>query len=164
MSVPKHHIPQTLMLTSLPEGPWQVDANDPTALTRLLDIPGLRVTRLEYNHIQHRLHVFCEHTTQLPWCPTCQQQSTALHQYRQRALRDLPWAHKICLLELSTHRFWCEECQCPFREQLDWLAQNSRLTSRFRQFVFAQCRRTSLQAVHYEQRLGSEAGGGAPLL
>jgi transposase len=154
MSLPTNHTPETLMLASIPDGPWQVDANDPTALTRLLDLPGLRVTRLEYNDLQHQLHVFCQHTTQLAWCPTCQHPSTAVHQYRQRALRDLPWAGKLCLLELVTRRFWCETCQCPFREELDWLARNSRLTRRYRQFVFAQCRRTSLQAVHHQERLG----------
>jgi transposase len=142
------------MLASIPEGPWQVDAHDPTALTRLLDLPDLCVTRLEYDDFQHQLHVFCQHTTQVAWCPTCQQSSTAVHQYRQRALRDLPWAGKICLLELVTRRFWCEACQCPFREELDWLPRHSRLTGRYREHVFAACRRTSLQAVHHQERLG----------
>jgi len=119
------------MLASIPDGPWQVDANDPTALTHLLELPGLRVTRLEYNHIHHPLHVFCQHTPQLPCCPTSQQPSTALHQLRQRALRDLPRAAKICLLELVTRRFWCETCPCAFREELHWLARSNRLTSRY---------------------------------
>jgi transposase len=142
------------MLSSIPDGPWQVDAADPTALTRLLDLPGLCVTRLEYDDLQQVLLVFCEHVHQIASCPTCHQPSTAIHQYRKRALRDLPWAGKVCLLELGTRRFWCEACQCPFREELDWLPRNSRLTSRYRAYIFAQCRRTSLQAVHHQERLG----------
>ena len=142
------------MFSSIPDGPWQVDATDPMALTRILDLPNLCVIGLEYNDIQDTLHVFCEHSIKVACCPTCQEPSTAIHQYRKRALRDLPWAGKICVLEFVARRFWCGACECPFREELEWLPRNSRLTCRYREFVFEQCRRTSIQAVHHQQRLG----------
>jgi transposase len=142
------------MLASIPERPWQVDAHDPTALTRLLDLPGLRVTRLEYDSDQARLHIFCEHQNHSALCPTCTKSSTAIHQYRKRAIRDLPWAGKICLVEFAARRFFCRGCGCPFREELAWLPRHSRLTDRYAAYVFDQCRRTSLQAVHRKERLG----------
>jgi transposase len=142
------------MLASIPDGPWQIEATDPTALTRLLDLPGLGVTRLEYDPAQARLHVFCEHLNDSASCPTCGQISSAVHQYRKRAIRDLPWAGKICLIEFAARRFFCRGCRCPFREELDWLPRHSRLTKRYADYVFEQCRRTSLQAVHHKERLG----------
>ena len=142
------------MLASIPDGPWQVDATDPMALTRLLDLPGLCVTSLEYDPSQTRLHVFCEHQAHSACCPTCKQTSTTVHQYRKRAVRDLPWAGKICLLVFAARRFFCAVCQSPFREELDWLPRHSRLTKRYADYVFEQCRRTSIQAVHHQERLG----------
>jgi transposase len=142
------------MLASIPDGPWQVEADDPNALTRLLDLPGLRVTRLEYNDSHHRLHIFCQHTTQLARCPTCHEPSTAVHQYRKRTVRDLPWAGKPCLVEFAARRFFCVGCQCPFHEELAWLPRHRRLTARYANYVFDQCRRTSLQAVHLKEQLG----------
>lgn len=142
------------MLASIPDGLWQVDATDPMALTRLLDLPGLYVTRLEYDPDQARLHLFCDHQNQSAACPTCATVSTAVHQYRKRAVRDLPWAGKMCLIEFVARRFFCGECRCPFREELEWLPRNSRLTQRYADYVFEQCRRTSLQAVHFAERLG----------
>jgi transposase len=142
------------MLASIPDGPWQVAATDPTALTRLLDLPGLFVTRLEYDPDHASLHVFCDHQSQGAFCPTCGQISTAVHQYRKRTIRDLPWAGKTCWIEFAARRFFCASCQCPFREELDWLPRCSRLTQRYTDYVFAQCRRTSIQAVHRQERLG----------
>ena len=142
------------MLASIPDGPWQVDASDPTALTRLLNLPDLRVTGLQFDDIKNRIYIFCEHVHQVACCPTCQQTSNAIHQYRKRAIRDLPWSDKSCVLELYTRRFWCTKCHCPFREELSWLPRGSRLTERYREFLFEECRRTSIQAVHYQHRLG----------
>lgn len=142
------------MLASIPDGLWQVDATDPMALTRLLDLPGLSVPRLEYDPDHARLHVFCDHLNHSATCPTCGHLSTAIHQYSRRALRDLPWAGKACLIEFVARRFFCGECCCPFREELEWLPRHSRLTARYAASVFEQCRRTSIQAVHRQERLG----------
>jgi transposase len=124
------------------------------ALTRLLDLPDLCVTGLEYDDVQETLHVFCALQAATAVCPTCQQRQSQIHQYSKRAIRDLPWSGKPCLLEVATRRFYCSDCQCPFREELEWLPRNSRLTARYRQFIFAQCRRTPLLAVAQRERLG----------
>lgn len=142
------------MQSSVPSKSWQVDATDPTALSRLLDLPAMIVTRLEYQDTQQRLYVICEHSAQVACCPTCQQDSRSVHQYQVRRVRDLPWVGKICLLEFATRRFWCQHCKHPFRERLAWLPKGSRLTERYCQFVFDQCRRTSIQSIHQQQALG----------
>ena len=141
-------------IPALTPGSWQLQANDPNALTRLLDLPGMKVTTLQFNQTESTLHLTLEHTTQSACCPHCQQVSASTHQYRQRMVLDLPWAGKPCLLHLKTRRFWCQRCQRPFQEELPWLKKASRLTERYRQLIFQQCRATSVQAIHHQQNLG----------
>ena len=141
------------MLHSIPEGSWRLDANDPHTLTRLLDLPGLVVTAVEYNDVQDTLHLLCELTAMSAPCPTCQKHSGLLHQYTRRSVRDLPWAAKPCRIEFVSRRFYCPDCRCPFREELDWLPRCSRLTARYRQAVFEACRQTNLKAVSQRERL-----------
>jgi transposase len=138
----------------LPTESWQVDAKDPNALTRLLNLPQIKVKSLRYEGDTQRLYVICEHTVHIACCPACQKISSAIHQYQQRQVRDLPWSGRHCLIEFSTRRFWCQHCQCPFREELIWLEKGSRLTERYAQFVFHQCRCTNIFAVHHQQQLG----------
>jgi transposase len=135
------------MMESIPNPSWQVSAEDPMALTCVLDLPNLIVTGLEYDGPQERLYVFCEHTTRHAECPTCQSSSALLHDYTKRVVRDLPWAGKPVLLEFSARRFYCRRCRCPFGEQLPWLPRCSRLSGRYRQHLFEACRSTSLLAV-----------------
>jgi transposase len=142
------------MFPSIPECSWRLDASDPQALTRLLDLPGLVVTGLEYHDVQESLHLFCQLSATSATCPTCQQPSDYVHQYTRRIVRDLPWAGKPCLLEFLARRFYCPECACPFREDLDWLPRCCRLTQRYRHAVFAACRQTNLRAVSQRERLG----------
>jgi transposase len=142
------------MLESIPQTHWQLPANDPLALTRLLDLPEMIVTGLEYDAIKERLIVFCEHAWQVAVCPTCRQISAHPHDYKKRTVRDLAWSGKACYLEFAARRFYCDTCRCPFREDLEWLPRCSRLTARYRRFVFAQCQKTTLQAVSQQERLG----------
>ena len=142
------------MHPSIPEGSWQVNADDPLALTRLLDLPDLHVLRLEYNDVQNTLHIFCQHTQDTARCPTCGQSSAGVHDYTRRVVRDLPWSGKPCLLELATRRFYCQECACPLREALPWVRRGSRLSERYRHHLFGLCRRTTIQAVSQEERIG----------
>lgn len=142
------------MLDSIPDASWHVDANDPNAFTRLLGLPGLSVTRLESHEDSHLLILFLAHDRQEARCPACQQTSEQAHEYTLRSVRDLPWAGKPCLLEFTARRFYCRVCACPFREELDWLPRCSRLTARYREFVFQACRQTCLSAVSRQEQLG----------
>lgn len=142
------------MLQSIPDDSWRLDANDPHALTRLLDLPGLVVRGLEYYEVQGTLHLFCELSTKSASCPTCGLESEYVHQYTKRSVRDLPLAGRPCFLEFVARRFYCFVCRCPFREELDWLPRCVRLTARYRHAVFEACRQTNLKAVSQQERLG----------
>jgi|ERR1041385_1963069 transposase len=142
------------MHESIPQEHWQVHAQDPLALTKVLNLPDMIVTGLVGDEIQQRLIVFCTHAFDVALCPTCHTLSSAIHECSQRIVRDLSWAGKICYLEFMARRFYCERCDCPFREELEWLPRCSRLTQRYREYVFAACQQTTLQAVHQKERLG----------
>jgi hypothetical protein len=76
------------MLASIPDGPWQVAAHDPTALTRLLHLPGLFVTGLKYDPDHACLHVFCQHQSHRACCPTWAQISVTTP--RRQIQRESP--------------------------------------------------------------------------
>ena len=142
------------MLESIPHDFWRVRADDPLALTKILDLPGMIVTRLEGEASKERLLVFCKHDFDVAMCPTCHRLSTHIHDYSHRCVRDLNWAAWTCHLEFEARRFYCQKCDGPFQEELEWLPRCSRLTQRYREFVIAQCQKTTIQAVHQKQRLG----------
>ncbi len=141
-------------MSSIPTDSWQINATDPLAVTRLLDLPNLMVTQLEYDAHLDTLTVFCVPTATSAWCPTCGTSSTQIHQYHPRRVRDLPLVGHRCYLELPRRRFKCQACGTPFTEVLPWLASGGRLTERYARYVFAQCRGTSLQVVHQREQLG----------
>jgi transposase len=142
------------MLESIPQDHWYVHAADPLALTKVLDLPDMIVTGLEGDETHQRLIVFCTHAFEVALCPTCRTLSATIHDYSHRAVRDLNWAERNCYLEFVARRFYCERCDCPFREELEWLPRCSRLTQRYRDYVFAQCQKTTIQAVHQKECLG----------
>ena len=142
------------MLESIPQDHWHMRAGDPLALTKILDLPGMIVTRLEADAQKERLIIFCEHDFCVAMCPTCHGLSTQIHDYSHRCIRDLDWSARTCHLEFEARRFYCQKCDCPFQEELEWLPRCSRLTGRYREFVFAQCQKSTIQAVHQKQRLG----------
>ena len=45
------------MLESIPQEHWSVRADDPLALTKILNLPGMVVTGLEGDDLQERLFV-----------------------------------------------------------------------------------------------------------
>jgi transposase len=145
------------MLNSIPTLDWQVNADDPLALTHVLGLPEFRVTRLEYDdHLEHIL-VFCAAVDDLATCPRCGTSSFQLHERSERAVRDLAWAGKACYLLIPARRFKCWRCRKPFTETLLSIAPLARYTRRYEQFLFEQCRGTTIQAVHRQERLGYKA-------
>lgn len=145
------------MFNSIPTEAWQVNADDPLALTHVLGLPEFRVTRLEYDdHLEHML-VFCENVDDLANCPRCGTTSSQLHECTERAVRDLAWAGNACSLVIPARRFTCRQCRKPFTETLLSIAPKARYTRRYEHSLFDQCRGTTIQAVHRRERLGYKA-------
>ena len=145
------------MARSIPTESWQVNAEDPLALTYLLDLPELTVTGLEYDAHVDLLLVFCQPRYDVAVCPTCDTLSTQLHDCKERWVRDLPWTGKRCTLVIPARRFQCARCRRPFTERLAAIAPLARYTRRYEHYLFEQCRGTTIQAVHRREGLGYKA-------
>jgi transposase len=145
------------MERSISSESWQVNADDPEALTALLDLPEFTVTRLEYDAHLDLLLLVCEPQYDVAVCPTCDTVSAQLHDTTERRVRDLPWAGKRCALVLPARRFKCARCRRPFTERLAAIAPQARSTRRYADYLFEQCRGTTIQAVHRREGLGYKA-------
>lgn len=141
-------------MNSIASDHWLVNADDPQVLTRVLALPELAVTHLEVAAWRGWLILHCVPTATEAICPSCAQPSSAIHQYHTRTVRDLSWAGYTCFLQLTRRRFDCAHCALPFTEPLAALAPHARMTCRYSEFLFAQCRERSLQQVVREQELG----------
>ncbi len=145
------------MASSIATESWQVNANDPLALTYLLDLPEFTVTGLEYDAHLDLLLVFCHPRYDVAICSTCDTVSAQVHDSKERWVRDLPWAGKHCALVIPARRFKCARCRRPFTERLEAVAPLARYTRRYEHYLFEQCRGTTIQAVHRRERLGYKA-------
>jgi transposase len=145
------------MLSSIATASWQVNANDPLALTYVLDLPELTVTGLEFDAHLDLLLVFCQPRYDLAVCSTCDTVSAQVHDRKERWVRDVPWAGKRCALVLPVRRFTCARCRRPFTERLEAVAPQARYTRRYEHYLFEQCRGTTVQAVHRREGLGYKA-------
>ena len=112
-------------------GSWQVNAHDPSALTRLLDLPEFRVRRIRYNHVSNELLIYCDHHFEVAICPRCDCCCTKVHQYHTRHVRDLSITEKRCYIVLEARRFKCNRCARPFTERLVSIAPCGRYTRRY---------------------------------
>lgn len=142
------------MHATIPRDSWHINADDPRALTRLLDLPESVVTALEYDDRLDCLVVLCQPVHDAAVCPACGAVSAQPHQYEPRAVRDLPVAGRICYLEFPGRRFKCARCRRPFTEVLEAVAPQARCTRRYAQYLFAQCRGSTIQDVARHERLG----------
>ena len=137
-------------------GVW-INALDPAALTRLLDLEELTVTALELQPHVHQLYLHCTPTSAVAVCPHCHTASGQIHQAHRRTIRDLPWGPWTCYLHLTRRRFWCAPCARPFTEALTALAPWARTTRRLAAAVVAAVPSTTIQAVATTRALGYKA-------
>jgi transposase len=139
--------------TRAPES-WRINASDPAALTRLLDLPDFAVTAVEYDAHLDCLVVRCAHIRDVAVCPACGTLSAHAHQYKPRTVRDLALAGHPCRLEFAARRFKCAQCRRPFTEPLEAVAPRARCTRRYERYLFAQCRGSTIREVGRRERLG----------
>ena len=134
-----------------------IQADDPAAMTRCLDLPGLHVTALTLAPGLGVLWLAVRSTATTARCPTCAELSSQVHQYHTRLVRDLPWAAWRAFLLLERRRFKCASCRRPFTEPLDGLAPRGRTTRRYAAALADACRLTSIQQVARQEGHGYKA-------
>lgn len=120
-------------------------------LTRLLDLPELRVTHFEIE--DDELHLKCEHHFDIAQCPRCHHISEQVHQQKERCVRDLSLLGKRVRLYFTSRRFDCEHCQRPFTEGLPSMTHRRRQTRRYEEFVYRQCLVSDRKAIARQEHL-----------
>ncbi len=79
----------------------------------LLNTDQFEIGYLALEERQIRLGV--ESTTRCASCPSCQQDSTAIHSHYLRYPQDLAWAEWSVIVELKVKRFFCHNPKCSKR-------------------------------------------------
>ncbi|MEW9879078.1 transposase family protein [Pseudomonas putida] len=76
--------------------------------------------------------------TRFPTCSGCRQPSTAIHEYCQRFIRDLPILGRAVRLNVELRRVGCGACGKRM-EAVSWLDRYSRMTKRLAEAVIQAC-------------------------
>ncbi len=74
-------------------------------------LPGCQIQAIEVDESQ--LVIRAQTKTSGSCCPDCHQESTRVHSYRMRCLRDLPVSCYPVQLKLRVKRFRCVNTNCP---------------------------------------------------
>lgn len=116
-------------------------------LSILLDLPQFKVTgySVEKTSKDNILHLFCELTTDVAICPSCQTLSTTIKNYKQRCVRDCSVWGKRTFLHFKSRRFECPNCDLRFTEELASIGWRRRQTYRFEEEVYRSCQKTTLK-------------------
>jgi len=135
---PTLFIPEEALLpaTIAPER-WRINASDPAALTRRLDVPACAVTAVEYGAHLDGLVVRGAHIRDLAACPACGTRSAQAQQYQPRTVRDRSLAGHARRLEFTARRCTCAPCRRPCTEPLAAVAPPARCTRRHAPCLFA---------------------------
>ncbi len=140
-------------MASITISPPGVKADDPQALTFLLNLPDFTVTAVERDEGQRQLIWLCEPAYPVALCPDCLQLSNHIHDSERRLVRDVSVGGWPTYLEFKHRRFECEVCQKPFTEQLESIAPYRRYTLRYEAYLFQQCHARSLRDVSSQEGL-----------
>jgi len=80
-------------------------------------------------------------------CSRCGQRGSKVHETVTRRVRDLPMFQYRVVLIVPRRRLWCDHCQGPQLEKLDWLGRYQRLTNRFADAINMLLRSATVQAI-----------------
>jgi len=144
-------------MESIPHPDFLINAADPQALTRLLDLPEVAVIAIEQATWLARRYIQCRVVTDGANCSRCAGYSHTLHQYHTRTVRDLPWAGWACYRQITTRRWWCARCRTPFTAPLAAVAPCARTTRRYAAHLVAGCRTGTVQQVARQEAHGYKA-------
>ena len=105
--------------------------------TTIIDLPHLTVTSVEHDINRIDLHCIIEKKEGI--CPVCHNQSSVLHQYKDRHVRDLSISGKEVWLHIRLRQFYCSNCDSRFIQKLDWLLAGKSYTKRQSKWMFEMC-------------------------
>lgn len=81
------------------------------------------------------------------YCQQCGSRCQHIHETTVRRVRDLPLFEYRVVLHVPRRRVWCDHCNGPRLERLDWLGRYQRVTERFAKACEVLLRSASVKAV-----------------
>lgn len=112
--------------------------------TGILNIPNLKVEKIEYS--EKELHLYCKiekETAEV--CPSCKKKVTIKRGKYRRKVSDLGISGRKVILHLLVHQYDCDDCSRTFSERFDFVEKNKSYTKRQAKWIFEM----SAQQSHY---------------
>lgn len=103
-------------------------------LNEMLDLNDYDV--IDINVKENGIHVYLESKKEHSVCPKCGQKTHKIHEHNSRMVRDLPITGKACYLHFDKRRFYCEHCDGPFSEEIEFVDPRSNFTGRYREYLY----------------------------
>ena len=123
-------------------------------MTQLLNLPGVIVE--DKQETENTLILFVKADNKTAVCPRCGQASRHLHQNQRHLVKDLPLGNREVILSVNRRRFKCQNCQKPFSENLDFVANKKSFTHRYAQAVTQQLVHSDIKNVAHNNGLTPE--------
>jgi transposase len=106
-------------------------------LDKFLNLEGIVIQG--YRHLENIGIVFeIEAKNKKATCPRCGKVSDKLHQNHRHLVKDLPMSGQSVYLKVNRRQFKCDNCQKPFRENLDFVAVKRTYTKRLARNILEQ--------------------------
>lgn len=116
---------------------------DNSLLEKMLDLPEFKIDDLKHNENDIMFYVSKKEKPNV--CPVCGVIDAKLRvqQRRNQEVRDISILSKRVGLTINRTKYKCMECKSTFYETLDSVRQNSKMTTRFREYIAEQSKRRS---------------------
>ncbi len=115
-------------------------------LEQILNLPNIIVK--EYQKLDKETCVFVvQSTMRKATCHRCGQTSKHLHQNHWHLVKDLSVSGLKTYLKVNRRQWKCQECNCPFSEELGWLKKRRRYTSRLAEYILKELAKSNIKTV-----------------
>lgn len=103
--------------------------------TTLLNLEDVIIQKIEST--QDEVHVYIQLPRRAHKCPKCGELTERVHDYREQAVKDIPFA-RATLLYLKKRRYCCPACGKRFYEDNPFLGRYRRMTTRLIGHIISQ--------------------------
>lgn len=100
---------------------------------------GLKLVKQGFGKKTNEIRFWVEKKSNSEVCPKCATLCTTIYDRRQVEIVDEPIRENAVLLKIQKRRFYCKSCKRPFTESITGIKKGSRVTERFRDYVYTSC-------------------------
>lgn len=109
------------------------------SISKLLGIKGVMVKNVSESDISVKVYITTKVSTNT--CPTCNNSTSRVHDYRNQTIKDIPFMGKKLILILKKRRYTCT-CGKRFYEKYDFLPKYRRMSNRLYAYICSEMRKS----------------------